>query len=109
MEMNITSKIKYLSLFLILFSGYSSSNEIRSVNELIVDDYYESQIKLGLLRPQDYWVLIVIDSNLSSSHEYLKQLQDQKTEMSATIIVLLNSEDSKETFYNKYHASLQPY
>lgn len=110
MEMNITKKIKYLSLFLVLiFSGYSSSNEVRNVNELIVDDYYERQINLGLLGPQDYWVLIVIDGNLDTSHEYLKQLQHQKTNMSSTIIVLLNSNTSKEQFHSKYHASLQPY
>ena len=112
MENKSPMKIKLLSpllLLILIFAGISFAEENRKVNKMIVDDYFENQIALKLLAPQNYWLLIVLDGNLSSSHDYLKQMLDQKTDMSATIIVLLNSEDSKETFYNKYHASLQPY
>ena len=109
-----TNKIKTVSLLLVLvlpliLTTPTLAKESRKINKLIVDDYYENQMQLSLLAPQDYWVLVVVDSNLSSSHNYIRQLQQQKVDLSSAVIVLLNSNDSKEVFYKKYHTSLQPY
>ncbi len=102
--------MKILNLILLLLlSAQLIAKENRALGNITVDDYYEKNMSLPQLIPNDYWVLIVLDGNLSSSHEYLYAIQKQKIDMSKTIILLLNSTDSKERFFQKYQKTIQAY